>query len=138
MPALDRPVHRQAVSQESPALRPEEVPLPGCLMHHRAEFFGALSAGQDTADQTFGTPWTRLATMPFFRRLLLLPRLAFVLELQADWKRVTQASHHLFGPLQVKKTARHIGIGVSFMDVAVIGFQDGDFGLSPVTVLLRL
>ncbi len=51
---------------------------------------------------------------------------------------MTQASHHLFGPLQVKKTARHIGIGVSFMDVALIGFQDGDFGLSPMTVLLRL
>ena len=72
MPTLDRPVHRQAVSQESPSLRPEEVPLPGRLMHHRAEFLGALAAGQDTADQTLGTARTRLATMPFFRRLVLL------------------------------------------------------------------
>ena len=76
--------------------------------------------------------------MLFFRRLVLLPRLVFAIELQADWKGVTQAAYHLFGPLQVEKTARHVGIGVGFMDVALIGFQDRDFGLSPVTVLLRL
>ena len=135
MPALDCPVHRQTVSQESTSLGPEEIPLPGRLMHHRAEFFGALSASQDTTDQTLGTARTVLPTTLFFRRLFLLPCLAFALELQADWKRMTKALHHLFGPLQVKKTARHVGIGVSFMDVALIGFQDGDFGLSPVTVL---
>src|SRR5208337_1784635 len=136
--ALDRPVHRQAVSQESPSLRPEEVALPGRLMHHRAEFFGALSAGQNTADQTLGTARTGLATILFFRRLVLLPRLVFAIELQAGWKGVTQAAYHLFRPLQVEKTARHVGIGVGFMDIALIGFQDRDFGLSPVTVLLRL
>ena len=65
-------------------------------------------------------------------------RLVFALELQADWKRMAQAAHHLFGPLQVEKTARHVGVGIGLMDVALIGFQDRDFGLSPVAVLLRL
>ena len=87
-------------------------------------------------DQTLGTAWTRLASMPF--SFVLFGHLVSAFEIQTDRKRMTQASHHLFGPLQVQKTARHIGIGVSFLDIALIGFQDGDFRLSPVTVLLRL
>ena len=64
MPALNRPIHRQAVSQERLSRGPEEVPFPGRLMHDRAEFFGAFSAGQDAPDQSLGPPWTGLAIRP--------------------------------------------------------------------------
>ena len=75
---------------------------------------------------------------PFFRRLVLFAGLVFAPELQANRKSVAQATHHLFGPLQVEKTARHVRVGIDLMDVALIGFQDSDFGLSPVTILLWL
>lgn len=138
MPALDRPVHGQAVSQERLPARAEEVPRVGRLMHHRAEVFGTPPAGQDTADQALGTARTGLATPSLFRRRVRRLRASFALKLQADRKVVGQPTHHLLGPLQVKKTARHVGIGVGLMDDALIGLQDRDFRFPPVTVRLRL
>src|SRR5260370_16450248 len=98
MPPLDCPVHRQTVSQERPAPRPEEVPLPGRLMHHRAKFVGALSTGQNAANQTLGPARTDRAITPSRRRFALLLGLVFARELHSDRKPLAQPAHHLLGP----------------------------------------
>ena len=86
VPMLNCPVHWQAVPQESLSPRSVEVPFSGRLMHHRAEFLGALAAGKNAADQTLRPAQTRLALPPFFRRIVLLAGLIFDPELQADRK----------------------------------------------------
>ena len=46
---------------------------------------------------------------------------------------MAQASHHLLDPLQVEKTAGHVRVGIGWLDRTLIGLQDRDFGLFPVT-----
>ncbi len=107
-------------------------------MHDRAKEVGTRSTRQNAPDQTFGTPRTSFATGLFFRRGVRLRDRVFAHEIQADRQRVAHPSHHFLGAFQVEKTARHVRVGIGFINLVQIRFQDGDFGFSPVTRRLGL
>ena len=131
MCAMDRPVDRQAVPQEDPPRRPKEVPLPGRLMHHRAEVVAARPARQNTPDQTRGSSRAGRAVTARRRRLIRFLGLVLGRELQARRQGVAQATHHLGRPLQVQETAGHVRIRVRVVDGTEVRLQDRDFRLPP-------
>ena len=139
---LDRPVDRQAVSEEDTPIGPEEVPLPGRLVHHRREVVAARPTGQNAADQTLGPARTSLSALAFRLRRVRFPfriqGLGFALERQADRQGVAQAANNLHRALQVQETTRHIGVGISLMHLALIRFQNRSLRLPPMAGPLRL
>jgi hypothetical protein len=102
-------------------------------MDHWPEILSALTAGQHAADQALGSTQACLAVVSSCRNLVMSGRVVFSPELQADRKGVPQATYHLSGPLQIEKAPRHVRVGVGLMGLALIGFQDSDFGLFPVS-----